>query len=126
MIQKICDITLTVTNLGRSVKFYGKIIGLRKIYETGEKARFDAGGIELELICSDDPERPRQGEPDIGFSVYDIYAAFKFFRDRKVHCIEPPYETPNGGMTAIFSDPDGNRLRLVQMKAEDKISHSDH
>jgi len=58
MIQKICDVTLTVTNLSRSVKFYGEIIGLRKIYETGEKARFDAGGIELELICSDDPERP--------------------------------------------------------------------
>ena len=125
MIQKVCDITLTVANLKRSIEFYGEVVGLRKTFETGDRARFDAGGIDLELIAGENPERPREGEPDIGFSVSDIYSAFRLFREKKVHCVEPPRETPEGGMTAVFIDPDGNRLRLVQRETMDDFINSD-
>jgi predicted enzyme related to lactoylglutathione lyase len=115
MITRIWDITLTVADLKRAVGFYENILGLPKKYEYRDYAGFDCGGIEIGLRTWGRLEKPRQGEPVVDFVVDDVDKAYQNLKEKGVCFIKPPEDAIWGGRFAVFTDPDGNTLQIVQV-----------
>jgi catechol 2,3-dioxygenase-like lactoylglutathione lyase family enzyme len=116
MIKRIWDITLTVSDLKRAVDFYQKVLGLTKKYEFKDYAGFDCGGIELGIKTWGERENPRKGEPSFSFLVDDIDKAYEELKAKGVEFVEPPRDTLWGARAAIFLDPDGHQIQLLQIK----------
>lgn len=114
MIKRIWDVTLTVRDLERAVRFYEGTLGLLKKYQFSDYAGFDCG-VELGLKTWGELEPLRQGEPLINFLVDDVDRAYKELVARGVKFLKEPRETPWGGKVALFQDPDGNTLQLTQL-----------
>ena len=122
MILRVWDVTFTVSDLERAVDFYERVLGLSKKYQFSTYAGFDCGGVEIGLA----PGIPRQardvapageqeGAPCVDFLVQDVDAAYRALRERGVRFLKEPHDTPWGGRIALFADPDGNVLQLVQI-----------
>jgi lactoylglutathione lyase len=115
MITSIWDITLTVSDLGRAVRFYEATLGLQKKYQFGDYAGFDCGGVEIGMKTWGELAPPRDGEPCINFLVRDINEAYKDLKEKGVVFEKEPREVQWGGIIAAFTDPDGNSLQITQM-----------
>lgn len=64
MIKQIRDVTLTVADLERAVRFYEGTLGLMKKYQFSDYAGFECGGVELGLKTWGGLELPREGTFD--------------------------------------------------------------
>ena len=115
MIKRIWDVTFTVSDLRRAVRFYEEVLGLQKKYEFKDYAGFDCGGVEIGLKTWGGLEKPRKGEPCVNFLVEDVDEAYKTLRQRGVAFLKEPDDTPWGGRIALFTDPDGNLLQITQI-----------
>jgi catechol 2,3-dioxygenase-like lactoylglutathione lyase family enzyme len=114
MILRVWDVTLMVADLQRSVDFYENALGLQKKYEFSSYAGFDCGGVEIALV----PGRtsaPQQDEARVDFLVSDIDEAYRMMSERGVSFVKEPHATLWGSRIALFTDPDGHLLQLVQM-----------
>jgi len=115
MIRRMWDVTLTVSDLSRAIRFYREILGLSLKYEFKDYAGFDVGGVELGVKTWGDMEPPRQGEPVVSFLVDDVDKAYAELSAKGVKFIKAPEETLWGGRIALFRDLDGNTLQLTQI-----------
>lgn len=115
MINRIWDVTLTVSDLKAAVRFYGEVLGLPKKYEFKDYAGFDCGGVEIGLKTWGELEPPRKGEPLINLLVDDVEEVTRILKSRGVKFIKEPQDTPWGGRICVFSDPEGNLLQLTQI-----------
>ena len=115
MIRRMWDVTLTVSDLSRAIRFYREILGLSLKYEFKDYAGFDVGGVELGVKTWGDMEPPRQGEPVVSFLVDDVDKAYAELSAKGVKFIKAPEETLWGGRIALFRDLDGNTLQLTQL-----------
>ncbi|MBD3286354.1 hypothetical protein GF359_07355 [candidate division WOR-3 bacterium] len=115
MIKRIWSITLTVSNLARSLKFYKGLLGLTEKYRFGDYAGFDCGGVEIGLKTWGNKEKPREGEPCLDLLVDDVDAVTEDLKSKGVSFSQGPEDTKWGSRTVIFTDPDGNRLQLTQI-----------
>jgi len=114
MILRVWDVSFRVADLERSVDFYENVLRLQKKYQFSTYAGFDCGGVEIGLIPGRETE-PQPDAPCLDFLVRDVDEAHQVLRDRGVHFLEEPHDTPWGGRVAIFTDPDGHTLQLVQI-----------
>ncbi len=114
-IRRLWGITLTVSNLERSVDFYERVLGLQKKYEFEDYAGFDCCGVELGLKTWGGLEEPREGEPILELVVDDVEAACDELKAEGVRVVEGPRDTRWGAKVAVIADPDGNRIALVQL-----------
>lgn len=115
MIRRIWDITLTVSDLKKAVAFYEDVLGLQKKYEYKDYAGFDCGGVEIGLKTWGELEKPRKGEPCIDLVVDDIDRFYHALSEKGVSFSKKPEETQWGSRMAVFCDPDGNSLQVVQI-----------
>lgn len=115
MIRRVWDVTLTVSDLQRAVHFYETALGLAKKYEFADYAGFDCGGIEIGLRTWGGLEKPRQGEPCLDFLVDDVDESYARLTGKGVRFTGPVQDAVWGGRFAVFRDPDGNTLQLVQV-----------
>jgi methylmalonyl-CoA/ethylmalonyl-CoA epimerase len=114
MFLRVWDITFTVTDLERAVDFYGRVLGLPKKYQFSTYAGFDCGGVEIGLVPGDMTEN-QAGAPLVDFLVQDVDEVYGVLSDKGVRFFKEPHDTSWGGRTALFADPDGNMLQLVQI-----------
>lgn len=114
MILRVWDVTFTVTDLERSVEFYENVLGLQKKYRFSTYAGFDCGGVEIGLLPGREAEA-RNEAPCVDFLVQDIDEAYRVLCERGVKFLKEPHDTLWGGRIALFTDPDGHRLQLVQI-----------
>lgn len=114
-IERIWDVTLTVSDLNTAADFYENILGLTKKYVFGDYAGFDCGGVELGLKTWGKLEKPREGEPCIDFLVNDVDTFARLLETKGITFIRKPKDTMWGSRTAVFTDPDGNTLQLTQI-----------
>ena len=114
MILRIWDVTFTVSDLERAVDFYERVLGLAKKYQFSTYAGFDCGGVEIGLTPGT-PSGEQEGAPCVDFLVRDVDKAYQTLRECGVQFIKEPHDTLWGGRTALFADPDGNMLQLVQI-----------
>ena len=115
MIKRIWDVTFTVSDLRRAIRFYEEVLGLQKKYEFKDYAGFDCGGVEIGLKTWGGLEKPRKGEPCVNFLVEDVDEVYKTLRQRGVNFLKEHGDTPWGGRIALFTDPDGNLLQITQI-----------
>jgi predicted enzyme related to lactoylglutathione lyase len=114
MLLRIWDVTFTVDDLQRAVDFYAGVLGLHKKYQFSSYAGFDCGGVEIGLV----PGRATQAAQDapcVDFLVQDVDEAYRKLAERGVRFLKEPHATPWGGRIALFTDPDGHPLQLVQI-----------
>jgi catechol 2,3-dioxygenase-like lactoylglutathione lyase family enzyme len=113
-VTQIDHVSVLITDVERSRRFYGELLGLREIAKPKTfdfvVLWFDLGNQQLHLLLRDrpDPRSPRH----FALRVADCAAARAYFRARGV----PTEETvPIPGADRFFlHDPDGNRIEVIQ------------
>ena len=114
LILRVWDVTFTVSDLARAAEFYEEVLGLSKKYQFSNYAGFDCGGVEIGLIPGD-VAPSQEGAPLVDLLVQDVDQAFQALSGKGVEFFKEPHDTAWGGRIALFVDPDGNRIQLVQI-----------
>jgi glyoxylase I family protein len=106
--------SVIITNVERSRRFYGELLGLREI----AKPRtfdfvviwYDLGNQHLHLLLKDQPDT--LSARHFALRVADIQAARAHFA---AHAVPMQETTPIPGADRFFiHDPDGNRIEIIQ------------
>lgn len=126
MIKGVDHIGIRVSDMDRSIRFYGEVLGLslvdrRKISDVTELAFLSTGGqTELELICKEgDPVPQHDGMVNhFALTVTDMEAAAEQLRR---HGVAFTPEKPNfipalNAWNLFFRGPDGERIELFSRK----------
>ncbi len=127
MDAKVAQITLVVKNQAESLEFYTKKVGFEKktdVTPPGSYRWVTVGpkgqDLELALYQEDSPDRwavkwKPGGIPPIVLRVEDCHKAFAELRSRGVEFKTAKPEEYAWGVSATFSDPDGNMFSLNQL-----------
>ena len=116
----IGQIALHVSDIERSVEFYGIKLGMTKVFAAPNLAFFDNGGIRLMLSSG-------EGEPSgdrsvIYYLVDDIQVAHADLRSAGVEFNSEPHiihSSENYELwMAFFKDPDENQLAIMDERGE--------
>lgn len=115
-LAQIGQIALPVSEIGRAVTFYRDTLGMKFLFQFGNLAFFDNGGVRLML---DVPEKPefKHHSSVIYYKVPDIQAAYETLTSRGVPFEGKPHmiaKMPDHDLwMAFFRDPDQNMLALM-------------
>lgn len=116
MIKTVWCITLYVSDLKKSARFYEETLGLEKKYEYSSYVGFECGGVEIGLIPKlEEGERVTSNSPSIEFLVKNVEKFYSQLRHKGVKFVKKLHEEPWGGRKATFTDPDGNTLEIVEI-----------
>ncbi len=111
---RVSMISLGVTDMARSVKFYGETLGLTMTSQAEDVTLFRAGEVTIVL------NRPLgmsaggnlAGAVEVIFPAPSVSDMKKRLASRGCLFINEPHEVTPGAWAATFSDPDGHRLTL--------------
>jgi catechol 2,3-dioxygenase-like lactoylglutathione lyase family enzyme len=127
------NVTVYVSNMDASVKFYTEQLGLKLAYRFGDHwASIIAGkGLTIGLHpASQESPAGRKGSMTIGLELEgDIDEAVRKLQSKGVR-FDGPVHRDKAGSFASFADPDGNQLYLAQLnwshvdQGEGKYSHA--
>ena len=113
-VTQIDHVSVLITDLGRSRRFYRDVLGLREIAKPKtfdfRVIWFDLGSQQLHLLLKPNPDSisPRH----FALRVADIGAAREHCRR---HGLAPEETTPIPHCDRFFiHDPDGNRIEVIQ------------
>ncbi|HKS92396.1 MAG TPA: VOC family protein [Tepidiformaceae bacterium] len=116
-LSHIGQVSITVTDVDRALRFYRDILGLPHLFTAGDLAFIDAGGTRIMLDAL--PEARGQGTSVLYFTVADIHSACEALTAQGVALSGAPhmiYRHPDTGIEewmAFFADPDGNTLAFM-------------
>lgn len=114
MFLRVWDVTFTASDLEQAVDFYGRVLELPKKYQFSSYAGFDCGGMEIGLAPGKRTEH-QAGVPLVDSLVQDVDEVYGELVHKGVRFLKKPHDTVWGGRIALFVDPDGTRLQLVQI-----------
>jgi len=114
LIKSIWSVTLYVSNLQKSTRFYQDSLGLNKKYDYPSYAGFECGGVEIGLIPRENLKTGKDAL-SIQFLVESVDKTCEALKEKGVEFTVEPHDEPWGGRQARFLDPDGNLLELTQM-----------
>ena len=120
MISGINHITLTATDLSRSVAFYRDLLGFRLRADWPRGAYLTSGDLWLCLTLAKDVS-PRDDYSHIAFSVTDT--AFPALVARLRGQVEVWQDNVSEGASLYLLDPDGHKLELHVGGVEDRLAH---
>lgn len=115
-LASIGQISVNVHDVKRATEFYRDTLGMKFLFEAGDMAFFDCGGIRLMLS---EPERPQFDHPGsfIYYRVADIQLSYEILVSRGVNFDEKPTLVARLAdhdlWMAFFRDPDKNPLVLM-------------
>ena len=116
---KASMISLGITDMARSMKFYHETLGLALVSETepGEVAILRAGDV---MITLNKPlglaSKPIVGAVEVVFSVDSEERTYRELVSGGCSFIRPPREAFSGTWAATLTDPDGHRLTILGPK----------
>jgi predicted enzyme related to lactoylglutathione lyase len=103
-----------VSDLDRAVKFYQDIVGLTLVFREGSTwAEFDAGPVRLALHGAVEGQAAAPGGAAAAFGVDDLDEARMSLEAKGVE-FDHQGEVEGYGRFALFRDPDGNLVALIQ------------
>lgn len=125
-ISNIDHVSINVTDINKSLDFYGRILGLKQ-QQTVNCGEFDItyfslpSGSRLELFDYHSKNRNTQREDSevglrhIAFQVEDVAAHEKHLRAEGVEITLPTCDLPNlGARVLLFLDPNGVTLEFCE------------
>jgi catechol 2,3-dioxygenase-like lactoylglutathione lyase family enzyme len=119
MITQLGNVTVVVTNLPRSLRFFRDKVGLHLAFfdKQHKWVCFDAGRTAFSLTTPWNRESKKLVGRRTGVSFYvdDMEKTVKTLRKKKVTFTVLPKKQPWGGILASFEDLDRNRFFLLQM-----------
>jgi catechol 2,3-dioxygenase-like lactoylglutathione lyase family enzyme len=113
-VEKIDHCSVLITDVERSRRFYGGVLGLKEINRPRTfdfvALWFDLGGQHVHLLLKNNPDAisPRH----FALRVADVAAAREHFRRHGVAVEEAPLIP--GAERFFVADPDGNRIEIIQ------------
>jgi len=120
-VNRIDHLVLTVADIERSVEFYSRVLGMRRVDFAGGRIALQFGAQKINLHQSGKEFEPKAqrvmpGSADLCFIIDTPLAdAIEQVRQHGIDIIEGPLER-SGATGAIISaylrDPDGNLLEL--------------
>jgi catechol 2,3-dioxygenase-like lactoylglutathione lyase family enzyme len=113
-VTQLDHVSVVVTNVERSRKFYRDLLGLKEIARPRTfdfvVVWFDLGNQHLHLLLKDSPDT--LGPRHFALRVGDVNAARLHCRNHGIATMET---TPIPGADRFFiNDPDGNRIEIIQ------------
>ncbi len=124
MVARLIEVELRVRDLDRSLRFYRDLLGLpvgdpevhdggrvRHAHATWGSWAHGAEGFLLFNLCP--AEAGEVTHASVGFMVDDLDAAHARLERAGAAVVRPP-ETRPWGRTAVYRDPDGNTISLMQ------------
>jgi lactoylglutathione lyase len=108
-----------VSNMERSIAFYGDVLGFLVKHHSHKWTELATGETTLALHLSDISEHPHThthmpaGHCHVGLTVPNLDAFHAEMVGKGIKCIQPPQEEGFGRL-AIYSDPDGLPLSVVE------------
>lgn len=116
-ISHIGQIGLGVADVDRAERFYGEVIGLKKVFRFGDLSFFDCAGMRLLLEKMREPG-PVQHGGTIYFRCADIALTVRELTQRGLAFDHPPHliarMDDHDLWMAFFHDPDGHSLAVMQ------------
>lgn len=113
-VTQIDHVSVIITDVERSRRFYRDVLGLREINRPRTfdfvVVWFDLGNMHIHLLLKDNADviSPRH----FALRVTDAESARLHFRSHQIPCEET---TPIPGADRFFiRDPDGNRIEIIQ------------
>ena len=117
MLNKIEGITLSVSDIKRSMEFYRDILNLRVNKESEDKIEFSKkGSTNTKLIIELDKTGSTQNNKSsviITFSVIDLNTLYDNLTQRKVD-FHKELSADETGKNTIIRDPDGYLISLTE------------
>ena len=114
-LAQIGQISVTVNNLPQAVEFYRDKLGVKFLFDAGNMAFFDCGGIRLMLAAPEKPELDHSSSI-IYFKVDDIQKHFETFNARGVSFVAKPHLVAKMATydlwMAFFRDLDNKMLAI--------------
>ncbi|WP_371811484.1 VOC family protein [Sporosarcina sp. Te-1] len=118
-INKIGQIAVPVKNFERAVSFYETVLEVPKLFEAGQLAFFDCGGVRL-LLSPPEKEEFATASSVIYFHVKHIEEAYTAFKEKGVRFTDEPHLIAKMGQTetwmVFFTDSEDNTLALMSEK----------
>jgi catechol 2,3-dioxygenase-like lactoylglutathione lyase family enzyme len=115
-LDRIGQIAIRATDIGRAVRFYRDTLGMRFLFEVTNLAFFDCGGVRLMLSGAESPEFDHPGSV-IYYKVPDINASYEALKRRGVQFIDQPHliakMEDHDLWMVFFRDSEGNTLSLM-------------
>lgn len=115
VLNQLGQIALPVTDVDRAEAFYGKTLGLRRLYRFGDLTFFDCAGVRLLLEKAGTVQGARGC---LYFRCADIALAVAELTKRGVVFSSQPHliarMEDHDLWMAFFNDPDGHMLALMQ------------
>ena len=115
-LSSIGQISINTHDLTRAKEFYRDVLGLKFLFEAGNMAFFDCGGVRLMIAR---PERPEIDHPGsiLYYRVADIQSSYEILVSRGVKFDEKPNFVArlkdHDLWLAFFRDPDNNIIGLM-------------
>ena len=117
MLERIERVWFWVADMDRALAFYTDALGLRLLHRHGDEwAELGGGPIRLALHGGTSETRREGGT--VVFEVDDLDAARFAMQMRGVVFDERVGEVDGMARFASFSDPDGNRLQIIERYEE--------
>ncbi len=116
LIDGISQISVTAYDLERGIEFYRDILGLNFLFDTGNMAFFDCGGIRL-MLSLPEKEEFRHQSSIIYFHTQNIDAAYDLLSKKGVRFEDKPHSIAKMDaydiLMVFFRDTEGNMLSLT-------------
>jgi lactoylglutathione lyase len=114
--RKVGAVILLVSNMQKSIKFYGGTLGLPIKTKSKDWTEFFQDDTVLALHPAKKGSRIKTGSGIlVGFEVSDINSTTKKLKEKKVKFYKRPKEEPFG-THAIIQDPDGHLISIAEIK----------
>lgn len=116
MIGRIEQVWFWVSDMDRAIAFYTQALELRLVRRHGDEwAELDAGTVRLALHGGANEERPSGGA--VVFEVEDLDEA-RFAMELRGVVLGEAGEAEGLARFVSFTDPDGNRMQLIEHYGE--------
>src|SRR5580704_6601070 len=112
--MKVMVSWFSVNDFEGAKKFYGTVLGLKKMFEAPQWAEFAGGEGEETIGLAVNPHAGKEPGATIVLQVEDIEVEHKRLETAGVKFEGKIEEIPGVVRLATFRDPAGNRLQLAQ------------